>query len=117
MYLNVMVSFVYNYTQIVPESPRYLVLKGQTRKAQSLLAKIARFNCKPSLSARLKSEGTKEVSQLVHFTVSDGEQHITDSDGEQEDTENTETATDSSVPPSLVIVTSHQEKMVISITD
>ena len=91
--------------QIVPESPRYLVLKGQTHKAQSLLAKIARFNCKPSLFARLQSEGKKEAIQQLHFTVSDGEQE--DAEDQNGDTDNEE-----SVSPSPVIVAGHQKKMV-----
>ena len=84
------------------------MLKGHTRKAQSLLAKVARFNCKPRLSAELVLESAinrEDKQQLQHFTVSDGE---------QEDTEDQigETDEEASVSFSPVVVPRHQEKKV-----
>ena len=84
------------------------MLKGHTRKAQSLLAKVARFNCKPRLSAKLVLESKikrEDNQQLQHFTVSDGE---------QEDTEGQigETDKEASVSIFPVAVPRRQEKMV-----
>ena len=90
------------YIQTIPETPRYLTLKGQTHKAQSILVKIAKFNCKPSLSAKLESAGKKDD----HFQLS-----MIVSDGEQDDSEelNGEMDKESSRAMLPVIVTAHQE--------
>ena len=86
------------------------MLKGHTRKAQSILAKVARFNCKPRLSAKLVLESAikrEDKQQLQHFTVSDGEQEDTeDQIGETEDWR------EASVSVSPVVVPRHQEKKV-----
>lgn len=83
------------------------MLKGHTRKAQSLLAKIARFNCKPRLSAKLESEIKREDNQQQHFTVSDGEQEDTEGQSGETDKE-------ASVSVSPVVVPRRQEKLVKS---
>ena len=87
-----------------------MVLKGQTPEAQSVLAKIARFNCKPSLSAELvlESKIKREANhQLQHFTVSDGKQE--DTEGQNRDIDK-----ESSASLSPLAVASHKEKMVKS---
>ena len=93
------------HIQIVPETPRYLTLKGQIHKAQSILVKIAKFNCKPSLSAKLESAGKKDDHFQLSMIVSDGEQD----DGEELNGEMDKESSGSMLP---VIVTDHQEKMV-----
>jgi len=86
------------------------VLKGQTGKAQRLLSKIAKFNCKPNLSVKLKSEREMEANfHQQHFTVSDGEQDNTEG-------HNGETDNASSASPFLVVASNHQEKAVILYT-
>ena len=44
----------------MPESPRYLVLKGKENKAKKVLALIAKINCRPPLSGRLVTVEEKE---------------------------------------------------------
>ena len=46
--------------QLVPESPRYLVLTGQEEKAKKVLALMAWVNCKQPLSGRLVTQEEKE---------------------------------------------------------
>ena len=46
--------------QLVPESPRYLVLTGKEEKAKKVLALMAWVNCKKPLSGRLVTQEEKE---------------------------------------------------------
>ena len=46
--------------QLVPESPRYLVLTGQEEKAKKVLALMAWVNCKEPLSGRPVTQEEKE---------------------------------------------------------
>ena len=86
------------------------MLKGQTDKAQRLLAKIAKFNCKPNLSVKLENEIETEANfHQQHFTVSDGEQD--NPEGQNGETDNANSAS-----PFLVVVESHQGKTVILYT-
>ena len=51
---------MYLRLQFVPESPRFLLLKGKEEKAKKVLALIARINCKQPLSGRLVTQEEKE---------------------------------------------------------
>ena len=56
------VKVVYDtcFLQLVPESPRYLILNGKEEKAKKVLALIAWVNCKQPLSGRLVTQEEKE---------------------------------------------------------
>ena len=49
--------------QIVPQSPRFLILHGEVDKALSVLNLVARINCKPRLQGCLVTVEEKERMQ------------------------------------------------------
>ena len=71
--------------QVVPESPRYLVLNGKEDKAKKVLALIAKINCRPPLSGKLVTQEEKEqmLKERNQTTVADNEQVETSTGGSE----------------------------------
>ena len=57
-YVYVLLKFI--FVQFLPESPRYLILKGEEQKAKKVLALIAQINCKQPLLVKLVTHEKKE---------------------------------------------------------
>ena len=53
---------------VVPESARFYLVKGKSKEAEKVLAKVARYNCKKALSGRLVVQEDKQEMD-VHRDV------------------------------------------------
>ena len=50
----------YSLLQLVPESPRYLIIHNKEEKAKKVLALIAWVNCKSPVTGKLVTQEAKE---------------------------------------------------------
>ena len=83
--------------QIVPQSPRFLILNGEVDKALSVLNLVARINCKPRLQGCLVTVEEKERMQRDGELANNDAQEQS-ANGGQEEGKDDQPQTPSSTP-------------------
>ena len=84
--------------QIVPQSPRFLILHGEVDKALSVLNLVARINCKPRLQGCLVTVEEKEQMQRDGELANNDAQEQSANGGQEEGKDDDQPQTPSSTP-------------------